>query len=193
MEPQAESKALLDFWFGAGTPEHLRPRRVWFTKDAAFDEDIRRRFLGAWEQGARGELTRWPDAPESCLAYVLVCDQVPRNLFRGDARAFSTDALALAAARRALDRGDDRSLAPVQRWFLYLPFEHSESAEDQRSSMALFEGLRDDPGSAMAIDYARRHFAVIERFGRFPHRNAALGRRSTPEEEAFLLTPGSSF
>jgi uncharacterized protein (DUF924 family) len=186
-------QALLDFWFAAGTPDHLRPRRVWFAPDPAFDAELRARFLEDWERAARGELAGWEDARESCLALVILCDQVPRNLFRGTAKAFSTDARARAVARVALARGDDQGLAPVQRWFLYLPFEHSEDLEDQRRSIALFEQLRHDPDSAVAIDYARRHQVIIERFGRFPHRNGALGRTSTPEEEAFLLTPGSSF
>jgi uncharacterized protein (DUF924 family) len=188
-----DPEALLAFWFGAGTPEHLRPRAAWFAVDPAFDEEIRTRFLAGWERASRGELASWEAERDSCLALVLLCDQVPRNLFRGEARAFSTDPLALAAARRALARGDDRALAPVQRWFLYLPFEHSESLEDQRRSVALFDGLRDDPDSAEAIDYAHRHLVVIERFGRFPHRNAALGRASTPEEEEFLAGPGAPF
>lgn len=185
--------ALLDFWFGAGTADHLRPRRVWFMPDAAFDAEIRGRFLEDWERAERGELAGWAHARESCLALVILCDQVPRNLFRGLAKAFSTDPLARAAARVAVDRGDDQALAPVQRWFLYLPFEHSEDLQDQRRSVALFEQLRGDPDSEAAIDFARRHLDIVERFGRFPHRNRALGRTSTPEEEAFLRTPGSSF
>jgi uncharacterized protein (DUF924 family) len=186
-------EALLTFWFGRGTAEYLRPRAAWFTKDATFDAEVRARFLPDWDRASRGELAAWADEPARCLAYIILCDQVPRNVFRGDAKAFSTDPLARDAARRAVDRGDDRTLAPVQRWFVYLPFEHSESLDDQRTAVALFEQLRDDPASAVAIDYARRHLEIIERFGRFPHRNAALGRASTPEEEAFLLTPGSSF
>jgi uncharacterized protein (DUF924 family) len=186
-------EALLTFWFGHGTAEYLRPRAVWFTKDAAFDTEVRARFLPDWERASRGELAAWADEPERCLAYIILCDQVPRNIFRGDAKAFSTDPLARDAATRAVDRGDDRTLPPVQRWFVYLPFEHSESLDDQRTAVALFEQLRDDPTSAVAIEYGRKHLEIIERFGRFPHRNAALGRPSTPEEEAFLLTPGSSF
>jgi uncharacterized protein (DUF924 family) len=186
-------RALLDFWFGAGTPEHLRPRAVWFAPDPVFDAEIRARSLDDWERASRGELADWQATREGCLAFVLLCDQVPRNVFRDDARAFSTDPLARAAARVALDRGDDRALAPVQRWFLYLPFEHSEDLADQRRAVALFEGLRGDPESAVAIDYAHRHLAVIERFGRFPHRNRALGRASTAEEEAFLRTVGAPF
>lgn len=186
-------EALLAFWFGAGTPEHLRPRTAWFTRDAGFDAEIRALFYDDWQRALRGELSAWTNTRDSCLALVILCDQVPRNLFRGDARAFSTDPLARDAARMALDRGDDQVLAPVQRWFLYLPFEHSEDLRDQRTAVTLFERLRGDPDSHLAIEYAYRHLAIIERFGRFPHRNMALGRASTPEEEAFLRTPGSSF
>jgi len=184
---------LLDFWFGAGTPAFLRFRREWFAADPAFDDRIRDRFLRDWERASVGEFSSWQDAADGSLAFIVLCDQVPRNLFRGDARAFSTDPLALDAARRALERGDDRAFAPVQRWFLYLPFEHSESLEDQRTSVALFEQLRGDPDSVAAVEYARHHLQIIEKFGRFPHRNRTLGRVSTPEEEAFLRTPGSSF
>jgi uncharacterized protein (DUF924 family) len=189
----ARHEELLAFWFAAGTPEFLRPRKVWFWKDPAFDAEIRERFQGDWERAARGELAGWADDRERALALTILCDQVPRNIFRGDAKAFSTDALARAVAERALARGDDAAVAPVQRLFLYLPFEHSEDLADQRRSVALFESLASDPDSAVPIDYARRHLAIIERFGRFPHRNRALGRASTPEEEEFLLTPGSSF
>jgi uncharacterized protein (DUF924 family) len=186
-------EALLAFWFGTGTPEHLRPRRAWFTTDPAFDAEIRSRFHDDLQRALLGELSAWTNTRESCLALVILCDQVPRNLFRNDAKAFSTDPLARGAARIALDRGDDQVLAPVQRWFLYLPFEHSENLDDQRRSVVLFEQLRDDPDSSLAIEFAYKHLAIIERFGRFPHRNLALGRTSTPEEEAFLRTPGSSF
>jgi uncharacterized protein (DUF924 family) len=187
-----EHETLLAFWFGAGTPEHLRPRSAWFTTDPVFDAEVRARFQDDLQRALRGERSAWANARESCLALVILCDQVPRNLFRGDARAFSTDPLARAGARIALDRGDDEVVAPVQRWFLYLPFEHSEDLDDQRTSVALFERLRDDPDSAVAIEYAHKHLAIVERFGRFPHRNRSLGRASTPEEEAFLRTPGSS-
>ena len=189
----ARHDEVLAFWFGAGTPEYLRPRAVWFRTDPAFDSEIRERFQPDWERASRGELADWADGRESCLALVIVCDQFPRNLFRGAASAFSTDPLARAAARRALDRGDDQVFAPVQRWFMYLPLEHSENLADERRSVALFEQLRNDAESAVAIDSVRRHLAIIERFGRFPHRNRMLGRTSTPEEEGFVLTPGSSF
>ena len=188
---------VLDFWFGLpGTPGHGSVRRIWFTKDAAFDRQVRERFLPTVEAAERGALDGW-DAPgasaEQRAALVIVCDQFPRNLFRGQARAFALDARALAVARSMVARGEDRALSPLQRWFVYLPFEHAESREDQRESLRLFGLLRDDPAAGQAWDWAVRHAEVIERFGRFPHRNAALGRASTPEEIAFLRQPGSRF
>ena len=190
----ADFRGVLDFWFGpADTPEYGRPRDAWFQKSEAFDETIRLRFFDLYLQAADGHLDAWRAAPDSLLALILVLDQFSRNLFRGSPRAFAMDSQALAAAQHALVQGYDRLLAPVQRWFVYLPFEHAEDLAMQRRSVALFEGLRDDPASAGTIDYARRHFEIIARFGRFPHRNAVLGRVSTPEEIAFLRQPGSGF
>jgi uncharacterized protein (DUF924 family) len=149
---------------------------------------VRRRFLPLWEQAARGELDRWRSAPLASLALIVVLDQFPRNMFRGTARAFASDALALAAARSALERSFDRLLSREERTFVYLPFEHAEDLAAQRRSLALFRAL--DPDD---MEYARRHYEIIARFGRFPHRNAILGRESTPEEADFLKQPGSSF
>ena len=190
----ADYQEVLDFWFGpAGSSEFGRSRAVWFKKSDAFDEEIRARFLDLHELAAGGRIESWTDAPHSLLALIVVLDQFPRNLFRGTRRAFATDAQALAAAESAVARGFDRSLAPVQRWFVYLPFEHAEDLAMQHRSLELFEDLRGDPGSAGTIDYARRHFEIIARFGRFPHRNAILGRISTSEEIEFLKQPGSGF
>lgn len=154
---------------------------------------MRDRFLADCNLAAEGRLAHWQEHPNSCLALILLLDQFPRNIFRGTPRAFATDAMALQAAERAVGDRFDEQLLPVQRWFLYLPFEHSEHLEHQHRSIALFDTLRDDPDSASTIDYAYRHLRVIERFGRFPHRNAILGRESTPEEQEFLLQPGSGF
>lgn len=185
---------MLDFWFGpVGSPEYGRPREAWFKKSDAFDDAIRARFLDLRERAAEGRLQPWRAAPDSLLALIVVFDQFPRNLFRGTSRAFSTDPEALAAAQLAVSRGFDRLLLPVQRWFVYLPFEHAEDLRLQHRCVELFEGLRSDPDSAGAIDYARRHFEIIARFGRFPHRNAVLGRASTLEEVEFLRQPGSGF
>jgi uncharacterized protein (DUF924 family) len=180
---------VLDFWFGApGSPERGRPRKEWFQKSDRFDEEVRRRFLTTWEAASRGGLGRWRSTPLASLALIVVLDQFPRNMFRGAARAFSSDAPALAAATGAVERGFDRLLAQSERTFVYLPFEHAEDLAAQRRSLELFRA--GDPGN---LEWARRHCEIIERFGRFPHRNAVLGRESTAEEIEFLRQPGSSF
>jgi uncharacterized protein (DUF924 family) len=180
---------ILDFWFGPpDSPQRGRPRKVWFRKSEAFDAEIRGRFRASWERAARGELDLWRATPLACLALVIVLDQFPRNLFRGTARAFSSDPAALAAAASLVERGFDRALLPVERVFAYLPFEHAEDLAAQRRSLALFETL--DPGY---LESARRHHDIVSRFGRFPHRNAILGRESTAGEIEFLSRPGSSF
>ena len=190
----ANHREVLDFWFGAaGSPAYGKARDAWFRKSDAYDAEIRARFLDLQRAAAAGELQAWQAAPDSCLALILALDQFPRNLYRGTALAFASDAQAQAAAQLAVARGFDRLLLPVQRWFVYLPFEHAEDAALQRKSLELFDGLRGDPESSGTIDYARRHFDIIARFGRFPHRNAILGRASTPGEIEFLRQPGSSF
>jgi uncharacterized protein (DUF924 family) len=185
---------ILEFWFGApDSPEFGRFRRQWFEKSAAFDGLCRERFLATHAAAAAGRLDGWADRPLAALALVVTLDQLPRNMFRGAPQAFATDAKALAVARGIVARGFDTAYASAQRWFAYLPYEHAEDLGVQRESLAVYEGLRGDPPSASPIAYAMRHYAVIERFGRFPHRNAILGRASTPEELGFLATPGSSF
>lgn len=177
---------VLQYWFG-------RDRRDWFAKNPAFDAEIRERFLDLHERGASGGLASWQAAPASCLALVIVLDQFPRNLFRGSARAFATDELARAAASAIVDRGWDRGLTPDERMFAYLPFEHSESLADQERCLALMREISVFPETADMPKWAEAHLVIIRRFGRFPHRNAALGRASTPEELEFLNQPGSSF
>ncbi len=185
---------VLDFWFGApDSPERGRPRKCWFEKSDVFDAEVRSRFLKVYKRAAAGKLSRWERTPLSALALTVLLDQFPRNMFRGQARAFAADPLALGVARRMVDRGFDDLLRPVERWFVYLPFEHAEDLAAQRRAVALFAGLAPDVDSPGAIDYAHRHYSIISRFGRFPHRNAILGRESTPEEIAFLAQPGSSF
>jgi uncharacterized protein (DUF924 family) len=181
---------VLEFWFGA--PRGAR-RRQWFEKDPAFDAEIRRRFLGLYERLERGGGTDWLDNGEGCLAHIVVLDQFPRNMFRGTPRAFATDTLALRAARHALEHGYDRALTPVERLFAYLPFEHSEALEDQERACELCRPLAAFAETDDAYRYAVAHRDVIARFGRFPHRNAILGRPSTPEEVEFLKQPGSGF
>jgi uncharacterized protein (DUF924 family) len=174
-----QASEVLKFWFG-------RDRKAWFAKDPAFDEEIRQRFMPDYELGAAGMLGFWKRAPASALALVLLLDQFPRNMFRDSARAFAADPLARDAARTILDRGWDQAMTPDERMFAYLPFEHSEALQDQELSLKLFEG---NPN----FEWARKHWEIIRRFGRFPHRNAALGRESTPEEIEFLSQPGSRF
>jgi uncharacterized protein (DUF924 family) len=193
-EPLTGPIQVLDFWFGPpGSPEFGKPRACWFAQDPAFDAEVRERGEAIWHAAVGGDLSAWRDNPLTVLAMTIILDQFPRNLFRGTGQAFASDAQALEVASGAIDAGFDRLLLPVQRWFLYLPFEHAEDLAAQRRSVALFATLRGDPASATAIDYAARHLAVIERFGRFPHRNAPLGRESTPEELSFLAEPGSRF
>ncbi len=178
------------FWFGApGSPEHGRKREAWFKADDAFDAEIRAAFLDDFEAAARGDLDAMADRPAGALALIILLDQFPRNMFRGTARAFETDPKALSIAAETVAQGFDQALTVIERTFVYLPFEHSESLADQDRSIALYEAL----GDAESLDYAVRHRDIIQRFGRFPHRNAVLGRDSTPEEAAFLLQPGSSF
>lgn len=185
---------ILEFWF-QGEPDLFR--RAWFQRDDAFDAAIRNRFGALPARGLDGALDGWAATPEGALALLLVLDQFPRNLHRGTATAFACDAKARTVARDAvLARRLDQRLTATQRVFLYLPFEHSEAMADQHLSVALFEGLRDHAAHAAkdnAIDYAWRHWHVIRRFGRFPHRNAALGRESTPAEQAYLAQPGAGF
>lgn len=188
-----DPRELLDFWLS----ERARP--LWFEKDAAFDEEIRRRFGGWIEAGAQGRLAEWERRPDTALALVVLLDQFPRNIHRGSPRAYMQDAAARGVAGRALARGHDQVVALGHRFFFYLPYEHSESLAEQRRSVALFRAwveAQEGPARANAEDqfrYVLRHMEIIERFGRFPHRNAILGRRSTPEEEAFLAEPLSSF
>lgn len=185
---------ILNFWFG--NPESAsygKSRKVWFSKDPNFDQDIRDRFLPDYEAAAAGKYNGWTASPDGCLALILLFDQFPRQLFRGDRRAFATDAQALATAQQAIAQDFDQALLPLQRVFIYLPFEHSENLEHQRLSVELFRQLSDHPETADMLPYAVRHQEIIERFGRFPHRNQILGRTTTPEEAEFLKQPGSSF
>jgi uncharacterized protein (DUF924 family) len=190
------SQEVLDFWFGApGSLEAGKPRREWFVKQDAFDALVRARFGATIEQALAGGLREWDDeGPQGTLARILVLDQFTRNAHRDTPTAFAGDALALAAARRLVDNGADRQLAPLQRAFVYLPFEHAEDAYMQERAVELFGVLAaEHPGFEEMLDYAHRHRGVIARFGRFPHRNAILGRASTPDEAEFLRQPGSRF
>ena len=176
-----DAAEVLEFWFG-------QDRKRWFVKEPAFDDEIRTRFLSLYEKAFKGNFTHWKAHGRGCLALVILFDQFPRNMFRGAARAFSSDAMALACASLIIDNGWDKTMTPDERSFVYLPFEHSESLEHQIRCCELMAPLGEE-----LLRYAVRHREIIERFGRFPHRNAMLGRQSTPEEIEFLKQPGSRF
>jgi uncharacterized protein (DUF924 family) len=190
----ADAQAVLDFWFlPAGDPGHGKARAEWFRKDAAFDADIRARFGALHAQAAGGGLAGWAEAPRSLLALIVVLDQFSRNLFRDDARAYAQDGLARRCAEQVIDREWDLVLLPVERQFCYLPFEHGEGLDDQDRAVALFGDLERFAQTQGLTVWAEKHRAIVRRFGRFPHRNAALGRQSTPGEVAFLAGPDSRF
>ena len=186
------ARDVLTFWFGAADV-YGRSRAEWFRKDPAFDSEIRERFLTLLDSAARGELRDWESSPRGCLALLILLDQFPRNLFRGEARAFATDPEARRICRHLLERGFDKEFLPVERMFVYLPLEHSESLADQDECHRLMLELKPFPETANLHEWADKHRVIIRRFGRFPHRNAAMGRESTAEEVEFLKTPGSSF
>jgi len=189
------AQQVLDFWFGApDTPEHGRVRDVWFRKDATFDRRIAEHFGSLIEAALAGKLAHWNCHASSALAQIVVLDQFTRNVFRDHPRSFAGDARALAAARAMLVAGQPENLLPVQRAFIYLPFEHAEDLAAQDESLWLFAELVEAAPELEGMrDYAQRHRAVIARFGRFPHRNAVLGRTSSAAEQAFLQEPGSRF
>ena len=170
---------VLDFWFGAD------PQK-WFSRDDAFDAAVVERFLPTYEAAAAGRLAGWEAAPESALALVIVLDQFSRNMFRGTPRSFATDGQALAVAKRAVDRGFDRAVELPKRNFFYMPFMHSENLADQERCVDLSRQYSDEN----TLKFAKLHADIIRRFGRFPHRNAVLGRITTGEEQAFLDTGG---
>ncbi|MBP2299338.1 DUF924 family protein [Azospirillum picis] len=175
---------IVDFWFDEATKPY------WFRQSGSFDRAVADTLGPHHEAAARGDYDHWMDDVDGCIALCILLDQVPRNIHRGDRRAFATDAKALAVSDHAIANGFDLECNADERTFLYLPYEHQEDLASQERSVVLFTERVDDPE---AIDYALRHREVIRRFGRFPHRNAVLGRPGTPEEEAFLQEPGSSF
>jgi uncharacterized protein (DUF924 family) len=197
-----EFEDVLTFWFGElderGTADQAHTAR-WWTKDAAFDQEIRDRFGALHQAIVDGAHQAWLDLPRSRLAYVIVLDQFSRNMFRGTPKMFAADDLALRVAIGGIDRGMDRSVAHDERAFFYLPLMHSEALEVQQRCVELFMAWRDDLDGELrdrvesSLDFAVRHRDIVQRFGRFPHRNAVLGRTSTPEELEFLKEPGSSF
>ena len=166
--------AIIAFWREAGADR-------WFKKDAVFDDEIKRRFLATHEAAAAGKLTNWESSADGALALLILLDQFPRNMFRGETRAFATDPLARAVASRAILNGFDGAF-PDLRGFFYLPFQHSENLADQERGVALYKAV----GDADGLKWAEIHADIIRKFGRFPHRNAVLGRVTTPDEQKFL-------
>jgi uncharacterized protein (DUF924 family) len=175
MAMAATADGIVSFWRAAG------PDR-WFNKNANFDEEIRQRFLETYEAAAAGQLTDWEQSAQGALALLILLDQFPRNMFRGEARAFATDPLARAVAASAIVRGFDSQVPTEMRGFFYLPFQHSEDLADQERGIAFYKAI----GDLENLKWAELHADIIRRFGRFPHRNSVLGRTTTPEEQAFL-------
>jgi uncharacterized protein (DUF924 family) len=176
-------EAILNFWFDETSPKQ------WWKVDTAFDATVRERFSGVHQSAQLGELWKWRESARGRLAEIIVLDQFSRNMDRGTPQAFANDSMALALAQEAVAGGHDMQLAPKERGFLYMPYQHSESRAVQEESIRLFRAL----GLADQLDFAQRHKAIIDRFGRYPHRNEMLGRNSTQEELEFLQQPGSSF
>jgi uncharacterized protein (DUF924 family) len=176
---------VLTFWFADGPAEK---RAIWFQKNSAFDAEIEQKFRKIHTATVAGDLSAMAETPLGCLALIIILDQFPRNLFRDDGRSFATDGEALGLARTAIEKGFGQALSAVQRQFLYMPYQHSENLKDQRQSVTLFKSLGEE-----SYSFAMRHLEIIERFGRFPHRNTLLGRNSTDEEIQFLTEPDSSF
>lgn len=198
----ASPESVLAFWFGSpGTAAEVAARqgKLWFGKSPANDQAVIERFAATLTAATAGQLDHWTRTPRGRLALVIVLDQFPHHIHRDQPQAFATDPPALALSLAALATGEDRLLAPVERVFLYLPLEHAESPDLQERSVSLYEQLaRQAAADERALfdgylDYARRHRDVVARFGRFPHRNAILGRPSTPDELEFLKQPGSRF
>ncbi|MEM9808675.1 MAG: DUF924 family protein [Cyanobacteria bacterium P01_D01_bin.56] len=187
----SNSQSVLDFWFGSPAGDY---RKQWFRKDPDFDTQIKTRFLDLYWAMVASPPASWWETTKTRLAQIIVLDQFSRNMFRGTPQSFAADSTALTTAIKAIAQGDKAKLLPVERFFLYLPFEHSENLDHQNHCVELFEGLvQDAPDLHHGLDYAHRHRDIIAQFGRFPHRNEILGRQSTAAELAFLQQPGSRF
>ncbi len=184
MDHKNKIEKIIQFWFAPDI------KSQWFGGPAEFDTLIRSHFIDDYWKALDGAYSNWQQNPEGCLAFILLLDQFSRNMFRNDAQAFAADPLAAQATRHALQNKFDLQLPPEQRTFIYMPLMHSEVIEDQTLCVELFKALE---GSESNYDYAIRHKQVIERFGRFPHRNKVLGRKSTPEEETFLNSKDAPF
>ncbi len=195
-------EGVLGFWFGGrrtATEVADEKTSLWWSRDDRIDREIIHRFATTAEAVATGRLDHWAGSARGLLALIIGTDQFPRNMYRNTPQAFSRDSIALGFARQCVDSGAAQQLRPIERVFAYLPFEHSEALSEQQRSVALYRALADSAAPKEAelfhgyLEFARRHYQVIERFGRFPHRNQILGRRSTDEEVAFLEQPQSSF
>ncbi|MEM9976671.1 MAG: DUF924 family protein [Cyanobacteria bacterium P01_D01_bin.2] len=185
------SQSVLDFWFGSPAGAY---RQQWFRKDPKFDAQIKTRFAALYWTMLASPPDIWRKTAKESLAQIVVLDQFARNMFRGTAQSFAADPMALATAELALEQGYDTQILPVERLFLYLPFEHSENLTHQNRSVEYFKALvLEAPELAHCLDYAHRHRAIITQFGRFPHRNDILKRQSTEAERVFLQQPGSGF
>ena len=194
--------SVLDFWFGeldSQGREAPGKAELWFKKSDAFDKEIREKFGEVWSQAVSGKLDEHVTSPRSALALIIVLDQFSRNLFRQSPEAFASDDKALSITKSGMEKGWDKELPLVMRHFFYMPFMHSEDLDDQKKSLELYNDLVKLSSPPLnerfktVYDFAKRHYDIIERFGRFPHRNSILGRESTPEEVEFLKQPGSSF
>ncbi len=195
-------KIILEFWFGRGrtaTEVAEEKASLWWSKNESIDKEITRRFAATTEAAAGGQLSHWAQSPRGLLALIICTDQFPRNIHRDSPKAFSCDPAALGFAKECVDGGAARQLRPLERLFAYLPFEHSEALAEQRRAVALYQTLAKNAAADEAelfdgyLQFAHKHQEIIERFGRFPHRNPILGRPSTDEEHAFLKQPASSF
>ncbi len=185
---------ILSFWFGTpGEEEYGKYRDVWFNPTEGFISEARQRFAEDFERAKKGELDSWHKTPRGALALILLLDQFSNLLHRGAAGAFETDEAARLVTKRALESNFDQEFPDIFRWFFYLPLEHSENLEDQQRAVELFRALPQNQTNATGLDFAERHMRVIERFGRFPNRNAALGRENTPDETIFLAGPNAPF
>ena len=195
-------KTILRFWFGTAVNDlevAEQCARLWWKKDPQVDNEIRKRFAAILEAAVNGERNEWLRDARGRLALIIVADQFSRNMYRDTPRAFAADKFSLSWCKDGLEEGADRALRPIERVFVYMPLEHSESIEDQNRSVALFRELAENVSAEQRklfdgyVDFAVRHREIVQRFGRFPHRNAILGRESTAEEAEFLQKPGSSF
>lgn len=199
MHHHEKQNSILSFWFGDRALNPLANQKLWYAKKPEFDAEIRERFERLLLEAETGAFDDWAKTPDGALAFVVLCDQFPRNIYRGTDRSFDFDRRALKASQIALAHRFDEKMSVPERLFLYMPFEHSEDRDQQKRAIELFEKLVEDAVGdektyvSQSLEWARKHFAVIERFGRFPHRNEALGRTSTQEEREFLKRPGSAF